>query len=456
MTGKGRRIFGVTQPFGGFRSRSVRGGVLSIALGLAMAASSTIAPAMAEERVAAIVPQEVGPRQIRSELAAISGQIRVAQETLARLRSEAASLALDREALSRRLVDSAKAADTLAEELAALETRLGDMSVRSLELDRSLAERRRVLTGLLAAMQRLGRSPPPAILVRPDDAIGALRSAMILGRVVPAVQQETAALGREIDELATLSSAMESAKLAYADRLAKQRVEEARLESLIAERQQAESRSRTESEALVARAERLSARAATLEQLIAALDHADARQRPEAAPAPETSYDIASLRENMPRLRGNAAFSTLKGVLNRPVSGETILGFGQADAGGRLSSGMRLAGIFGDRVTAPADAEVLYAGPFRSYGQLLILNAGDGYHIVLAGMAEIDVEVGQFVLAGEPVARMGARRLAERGDGQYPPESGPQLYVEFRKDGQPVDPAPWWAERPSGRTRNDT
>ncbi|MCM2502406.1 peptidoglycan DD-metalloendopeptidase family protein [Aureimonas altamirensis] len=437
-------------------SRFFRGATLWIPLALIAPVSAGPFPAAAEERVAAIGPQEAGSRQIRSELAAISGQIRITQETLARLRSEAAELALDREALSRRLVDSARAAESLAAELAALEVRLGRMAARSLELDRSLAERQRVLTGLLAAMQRLGRSPPPAVLVRPDDAIGALRSAMMLGRVVPAVQQETAALGREIDELATLSTAMESAKAAYADRLAARRVEEARLESLIAERRQAETRSQAESEALAARAERLSARAATLEQLIAALDKADAPERHETAPQPETRYDIASLRENMPRLRGNAAFSTLKGVLNRPVSGETILGFGQADAGGRSSSGMRFAGIFGDRVTAPADAEVLYAGPFRSYGQLLILNAGDGYHIVLAGMAEIDVDVGQFVLAGEPVARMGARRLAERDDGQYPPESGPELYVEFRKDGQPVDPAPWWAERPSGRTRNDT
>lgn len=274
------------------------------------------------------------------------------------------------------------------------------MNARSLALDRSLAERRRVLTGLLAAMQRLGRSPPPALLVQPDDAIGALRSAMMLGRVVPAVQQETAALGREIDELSSLTAAMEVAKTTYADRLSDRRIEEARLESLIAERRQAETRSQAESQALSARAERLSARAATLEQLIAALDKADAPQGQEAARPPETGYDIASLRENMPRLRGNAAFSTLKGVLNRPISGETILGFGQVDAGGRSSSGMRFAGAFGDRVTAPADAEVLYAGPFRSYGQLLILNAGDGYHIVLAGMAEIDVDVGQFVLAG--------------------------------------------------------
>jgi murein hydrolase activator len=94
-------------------------------------------------------------------------------------------------------------------------------------------------------------------------------------------------------------------------------------------------------------------------------------------------------------------------------------------------------------VTAPCDGWVVYAGPFRSYGQLLILNAGGGYHVLLAGMERISVDLGQFVLTGEPVAVMGAgaqtAALVAVGSGQ------PVLYVEFRKDGIPVDPSPWWA-----------
>jgi len=85
---------------------------------------------------------------------------------------------------------------------------------------------------------------------------------------------------------------------------------------------------------------------------------------------------------------------------------------------------------------------VVYAGPFRSYGQLLIINAGGGYHILLAGMSRIDVSLGQFVLAGEPIAVMG-RAAAPGSSGED--SSRPVLYVEFRKDGRPVDPGPWWA-----------
>jgi septal ring factor EnvC (AmiA/AmiB activator) len=95
-------------------------------------------------------------------------------------------------------------------------------------------------------------------------------------------------------------------------------------------------------------------------------------------------------------------------------------------------------------VTSPCDGWVVYAGPFRSYGQLLIINAGGGYHVLLAGMERIDVQLGQFILAGEPVAMMASQRLASAGATPVA-AAQPVLYVEFRKEGTSIDPAPWWA-----------
>ena len=131
------------------------------------------------------------------------------------------------------------------------------------------------------------------------------------------------------------------------------------------------------------------------------------------------------------------------------------MAFGAKDSNGGVMFGDMLATQSGAIVTAPADGSVLYAGPFRSYGQLLILDAGDGYHVVLAGMGRINVSLGQSVLAGEPVAAMGEARVASTAAFETG-NTGPELYVEFRKDGKPVDPAPWWSERLSGRTGNDS
>ena len=94
------------------------------------------------------------------------------------------------------------------------------------------------------------------------------------------------------------------------------------------------------------------------------------------------------------------------------------------------------------QITSPCDGWVVYAGEFRSYGQLLIINAGGGYHVLLAGLSQIDVRSGQFVLAAEPVGTMSGGQKNTPSSAQI---SGPVLYVEFRKDGRPIDPDPWWA-----------
>ena len=97
----------------------------------------------------------------------------------------------------------------------------------------------------------------------------------------------------------------------------------------------------------------------------------------------------------------------------------------------------------GGQVVSPCDGWIVYAGEFRSYGQLLIINAGGGYHILLAGLSQIDVQLGQFVLAGEPVGVMSAAAKSPQAKAQ---DNAPILYIEFRKDQRPIDPDPWWSD----------
>ena len=145
------------------------------------------------------------------------------------------------------------------------------------------------------------------------------------------------------------------------------------------------------------------------------------------------------------------AFASAKGLLRLPVNGNKIRDFGGSDGVGGVQKGISLATKPGSQVTTPCDGWVVYSGPFRSYGQLLILNAGGGYHVLIAGMERISVNIGQFVLTGEPVATMGstsqvASILATNA-------SQPVLYVEFRKDGTPIDPGPWWAANEGEKVR---
>jgi septal ring factor EnvC (AmiA/AmiB activator) len=152
------------------------------------------------------------------------------------------------------------------------------------------------------------------------------------------------------------------------------------------------------------------------------------------------------------RLAPKIPFSEARGLLPRPVSGETSAGFGAPDGYGGTTRGISITTRPKATVVSPADGWVAFAGPFRSYGRLLIINAGGGYYVLLAGMDQINVDVGQFVLAGEPVASMGEAPLMSL-IGSAIEKNNPVLYVEFRKDGTSIDPGPWWAKSQSEKVR---
>jgi murein hydrolase activator len=134
-----------------------------------------------------------------------------------------------------------------------------------------------------------------------------------------------------------------------------------------------------------------------------------------------------------------------------PVNGVRMREFGGPDGAGGTQKGLSIATRTGAEITAPCDGWVVYAGPFRSYGQLLILNAGGGYHVLLAGMERISVDLGQFVLTGEPVAVMGSGLQASATVASGTKQ--PVLYLEFRKEGAPIDPSPWWATNEGEKVR---
>jgi len=228
------------------------------------------------------------------------------------------------------------------------------------------------------------------------------------------------------------------------------------LNMLIDERQkkQAAAEQALDSERL--RAADLARQVDSLKELIARLEAGldpaarAARLDARAIEGDATRPDLAALRDPG-RLTPAVAFAANRGHLRLPVNGVRIREFGGPDGVGGTQKGLSIATHAGAEITAPCDGWVVYAGPFRSYGQLLILNAGGGYHVLLAGMERISVDLGQFVLTGEPVAEMGSGSQVSAA--VAPGSRQPVLYVEFRKDGAPIDPSPWWATNESEKVR---
>ncbi len=180
---------------------------------------------------------------------------------------------------------------------------------------------------------------------------------------------------------------------------------------------------------------------------------ADAASR---APQPvQTAAQAAALAgsafRDPARLAPKITFADARGVLNLPVSGSITRNYGAPDGLGGQEKGITLTTAPGALVTAPVDGWVAFSGPFRSYRNVLIINVGGGYHVVLIGMDRITVEVGQFVLAGEPLGVMASptSKSGQASEGSIKPG----LYLEFRKDGVPIDPGPWWAKSESEKAR---
>jgi murein hydrolase activator len=144
------------------------------------------------------------------------------------------------------------------------------------------------------------------------------------------------------------------------------------------------------------------------------------------------------------RIRPDIPFVQTKGQLPLPAQGKRVFGFGDKTQYGTQSKGLVVQTRHGGQVVSPCDGWIVYAGDFRTYGKLLIVNAGGGYHVLLAGLSQIDVQFGQFVLTGEAVGVMSSvAKAPAQPKGQ---DNGPLLYIEFRKEGRSIDPDPWWSD----------
>jgi septal ring factor EnvC (AmiA/AmiB activator) len=379
----------------------------------------------------------------------------IAQE---KLKADIAAIGQDRSQFNQQLIDIAAQVRSVETRISNAEGRLRALDAREQRVRSSLDSRRSEVVEVLAALQRAGRRTPPALLVRPEDALQSLRTAMLLGSVVPQLNARAEKLAGDLSELVALRLAIASERDHLATDRDKIRSDQTRLAALIDERQRQQAAKEKDMEAEGARAIALSRQVDDLQGLISTMEQ-DVRSAAKAAVsaslqgAPATAngkLDLAALK-NPNRKSPAIAFESAKGLFALPVNGGKIRDFGGSDGAGGVEKGISLATRPGAQVTTPCDGWVVYAGPFRSYGQLLILNAGGGYHVLIAGMERISVNIGQFVLTGEPVATMGT--TSQVASILATTASQPVLYVEFRKDGTPIDPGPWWAANEGEKVR---
>jgi murein hydrolase activator len=352
----------------------------------------------------------------KDQFETLKSQIKRDRPAMLDARQKSDALKAQAEALQKKLIDTAARVVALEDEKQHLDSDIARLTDEDQRLSANFARDRVSVAKLLAILERMQHDMPPAIVLRPDDALGAARSAMLIGASVPNVYGEAAALSRRIKLLQQTRIALVTKRAEGLRNAVSLKASREQLDQLLATKE--------------------------LEADAAAQHYGDIASKLQQAAT--TAADLQSLLEKVSALRTRPAQQSIVTVsaqkpgtggplqgrsLLVPVAGRQVPG-GIDGVGGARAPGLTFATSAGARVIAPADSEVIFAGPYHKTGQVLILELTAGYDLVLAGLDRVDVRPNDEVLAGEPVGIM--------------PNSG-LLYFELRQNGHGISPAPWLA-----------
>ncbi|WP_264716519.1 murein hydrolase activator EnvC family protein [Limobrevibacterium gyesilva] len=371
----------------------------------------------------------------RARAAQIEAQ-RAAEAQAAAAQAEERRLGAARVEAAARLRELESATEAAAARVEALAQRRAAAQAR-------LAARAADIAPLLPLIERLSLYPAETLLAVPMPPEQSVRGVLVLGGIARQLETEAAALRAEQAEVAALQAQLDAEMPKLAAAQAAQAQAEAALDAQIAAAREARRVAEDAGAEAARRAAAEGARATNLRAAIAKIEAerraAEARAKAEADAAErqkrEAEASAARARQEALARPAGPGVGAPRGVLTAPVAGTVVRGFGEPTEAGP-APGLSYAAPPGARVVSPCGGRVVFAEPFRSFGLLLIVDCGGGYHFVLSGFDRLDVQVGQSVQAGEPVGVM--PNWDPRGSAPRP-----SLYVELRRDGQPVNPAPF-------------
>jgi septal ring factor EnvC (AmiA/AmiB activator) len=435
---------------------------LRVVLGLCLAAALLSQPAPAQDGR----PDE--------QLKAVEKALDEGRNAQARYAKEAETLAAELARLRDSSVAAAQAVQTREAAISEIEDQLAQLAADEERKVATLQERARQYDEFLMALQRLARNPPEALALAPGEPVDAVRGALLLSAAIPQIEAKARELQAEIAALAAARKRTGEKRrqlVAESAALAKQHLA---LNGMIVRKAALQAQAAHSVEITAQRLQLLSAQAGDLRELIESIEaekqrRAEAQKRlemellarattrpphrvapapaPAAAPRPDLeepatatggSPDAApavAAAIDPARPKNLRSFAAAQGAMVMPVAGRLKRRYGESDEFGAASKGILVLAPAGGQVVAPFDGRIEFAGPFRGYGQILIIEHGDGYHSLLAGLQRIDGVVGQWLVSGEPVGIMptGEREAA--------------LYLELRRHSQPINPLPWLATR---------
>ena len=361
-----------------------------------------------------------------SELKQVQEELEKQEQHKVESAKKAKQLSKEVLATKKKIVGAARKVREYESSLDQLEQQMRDLEKEQEDLKSKLESKNRQLQKVLAGLQILAQRPTESLFVLPMSPEDTLRSALLLRGTVPAIEASVTEIRKELILLSSVKAAIRAKrsqiKMAYVGLEEKNK----QLTDLMEEKSSLQTHFMKQSEQAGKKARQLADRAKDLVELLSKLE--EEKKRQEEQKSLRSITPIGTRTDTI--LADIRAFERSKGSLPYPVTGKILTKYGEESNSGLHSKGITFSTRKGAQVISPYDGIVLFAGPFKGYGNLLIIEHAEGYHTLLSGMAKMEVLEGQILLAGEPVGIM------DTG-------GSPSLYMEMRKNGSPINPLPW-------------
>lgn len=388
----------------------------------------------------------------KADLAKMEREVQAQNLEHKKLQAQATQISLELTRISKDMIASAKQIQSSEEKISRMESELETLRTDLKKAEENFVVEDDNLIKTLSALQNLALKPTEALFVQPLTPVEIIRSAMLLREAVPYLQENAARIREDLEKIENQKNLVEKqvARIIRQKKILENEHEQ--MKALVQRKSKIRNAVEIKSVKAKKKVERLASQANDLRDLLNKLE----KQRQEklrrqeeerrrlaelkAAEARRAAEETKKLEEKQradlikfkPEVINEVGenFVKAKGHLLRPARGPVVTAYGEQMSKGVTSKGIIIKTRSQAQVISPYDGTVIFAGPFRGYGNLIIIEHGQGYLSLLAGLEEVDCELGQMLLAGEPVGQM--------------PESGDaRLYVELRKDNHPVNPLTW-------------
>lgn len=388
----------------------------------------------------------------KADLAKMEREVQAQNLEHKKLQAQATQISLELTRISKDMIASAKQIQNSEEKISRMESELETLRADLKKAEENFVVEDDNLIKTLSALQNLALKPTEALFVQPLTPVEIIRSAMLLREAVPYLQENAARIREDLEKIEAQKNLVEKqvARIIRQKKILEKEHEQ--MKALVQRKSKIRNAVEIKSVKAKKKVEQLASQANDLRDLLNKLEKQRQkklrRQEEErrrlaelkAAEARRAAEETKKLEEKQradlikfkPEVINEVGenFVKAKGHLLRPARGPVVTAYGEQMSKGVTSKGIIIKTRSQAQVISPYDGTVIFAGPFRGYGNLIIIEHGQGYLSLLAGLEEVDCELGQMLLAGEPVGQM--------------PESGDaRLYVELRKDNHPINPLTW-------------